>query len=354
MKESSSRKLSVKWQMGIRKISEEEAVKIVEYIKEYGVNPPKPINKNPYDFKWIMYNDCCSEEEAKEIVKLNYRKHSNRCIEFWIEKGFTEEDAKNEIKKNQSKLGKKANIAKKNISNYFENTQIGYWLKKGYSEEESKIKVSERQATFSLDKCIEKYGKEEGTKIWQERQIKWQETLEDKPQEEIDKINRSKGKTFDYFVDKYGLKYAEDLWKKKIDAFYKGINNISSVSKISTKFFDLIDLEGNLKINREFKISMPYSDKKYSLYSVDGVYDNKGIEFYGDFWHANPKKYKPNWVNIRTKLTAQEIWEKDEKRFKHLEKNLYKLKIVWESEFIENPKKVIEECLQFLLKENNE
>ena len=38
--------------------------------------------------------------------------------------------------------------------------QIEYWIKKGFSEEEAKMKVAERQRTFTLEKCIEKYGKE--------------------------------------------------------------------------------------------------------------------------------------------------------------------------------------------------
>jgi len=38
--------------------------------------------------------------------------------------------------------------------------QIQYWVNKGYTEEEAKIKVKEAQSTFTLEKCIQKYGKE--------------------------------------------------------------------------------------------------------------------------------------------------------------------------------------------------
>ena len=56
--------------------------------------------------------------------------------------------------------------------------QIKYWIKKGYSEEEAKQKVSERQSTFTLEKCIAKYGEEEGIRRYTERQTKWSAKVE--------------------------------------------------------------------------------------------------------------------------------------------------------------------------------
>jgi hypothetical protein len=52
-------------------------------------------------------------------------------------------------------------------------TKKEYWMGKGYSEEESIKIVSEKQSTFSKDKCIEKHGEEEGMKVWLARQEKW-------------------------------------------------------------------------------------------------------------------------------------------------------------------------------------
>lgn len=67
-----------------------------------------------------------------------------------------------------------------------------YWMKKGYSEEEAIIEVSKRQAR-GLEHFIKVYGSEGLTK-WEERQYKWQNTLNSKPKEEIDRINRAKGR----------------------------------------------------------------------------------------------------------------------------------------------------------------
>lgn len=48
-----------------------------------------------------------------------------------------------------------------------------YWLKRGFTEEESKQKVKERQTTFSKEICIKKYGKEKDIERWKQRQEKW-------------------------------------------------------------------------------------------------------------------------------------------------------------------------------------
>ena len=67
-----------------------------------------------------------------------------------------------------------------------------YWMKKGYSEEEAIIEVSKRQAR-GLEHFIKVYGSDGLTK-WEERQYKWQNTLNSKPKEEIDRINRAKSR----------------------------------------------------------------------------------------------------------------------------------------------------------------
>lgn len=69
---------------------------------------------------------------------------------------------------------------------------LQWWVDKGYSLEEAEIALKDRQTTFSLDKCIDKHGVDEGTRIWEERQEKWQDTLSSKSPEEIMEINRKK------------------------------------------------------------------------------------------------------------------------------------------------------------------
>jgi len=53
------------------------------------------------------------------------------------------------------------------------NTKLSYYIDKGYSKEHSMEMLSERQSTFSLETCIDKYGKEDGIVVFNKRQEKW-------------------------------------------------------------------------------------------------------------------------------------------------------------------------------------
>jgi len=113
--------------------------------------------------------------------------------DFWTFRGYTLEESKLKVSKIQKEnSNKKTQKYTKEELKHFTPRCIEYWIDKGYTKHESKNKVSEIQTTFSLDICIEKHGKEKGTQIWNKRQSKWQDTLKSKPQDEIDRINKSK------------------------------------------------------------------------------------------------------------------------------------------------------------------
>ena len=94
--------------------------------------------------------------------------------EFWVAKGYSEAEA--DFKRNSMRPIRKE-----------------YWIKKGYTEKEAIEKVSKVQSTFSLEKCIKKHGEKRGKEIWQSRQNKWQNTLNNKTKEEKDNINFKRG-----------------------------------------------------------------------------------------------------------------------------------------------------------------
>ena len=124
--------------------------------------------------------------------------------QYWIEKGLTEQEAANKI----SVISKKASIiGNKTQSEMRENdyeswakkmpTTIHYWLEKGYSKEEAKDMVSKRQTRFSKDICIKKYGFDEGMRIWKARQEKWEKAIyfeDDKGNMKSKMHNRQAGK----------------------------------------------------------------------------------------------------------------------------------------------------------------
>jgi hypothetical protein len=71
-------------------------------------------------------------------------------------------------------------------------------------------------------------------------------------------------------------------------------------------------------------------------YNIDGIdYENKIFyEFYGDFFHGNPKIYHKDSINPLLKETYGSLYDKTISREKYiLEKTKYNLVYIWESDF---------------------
>lgn len=82
---------------------------------------------------------------------------------------------------------------------------------------------------------------------------------------------------------------------------------------------------------------------------VDMIYNNKIIEFNGDFWHANPKLYESTFYNLKTHCTAQEIWNVEYERTKRLLDSGYKVLVIWEFDWINNRETVLLKVKEFLI-----
>ena len=112
-----------------------------------------------------------------------YSHISKNCIDY---EGLSEEETNQRIKEIQ----KKQADGRENGEGY--TTRLEYWINKGFSEDEAKIQLKNRQRTFSLDICIMKYGQEAGMQRWKERQTLWLKSYNDKTDEEMQDIFRRK------------------------------------------------------------------------------------------------------------------------------------------------------------------
>jgi hypothetical protein len=248
-----------------------------------------------------------SEEEIKRICLTPTN------TEFWVNKGYSENESKDIINKNQINAAKQVNFEKRIIP-----SNIEYWINKGYSKEESRQNVSEHQSTFSLDKCILKYGEENGKKRFTERQNKWLNSL----------------LTNGNMVIGYS-KISQDLFYKILEMY-----DISDRDKI---YF--------ATHNSEFKL-----DKKEGgvwLYDFTDIKNKKIIEFHGDMFHGNPKKYNSvdNPHPFRKHITAQEMWDKDKRKLDIAYENGFEVLIIWDSEYRwGNKQEIINKCVSFLNK----
>ena len=109
-----------------------------------------------------------------KTTELERKQRSPKCIEFYELKypELSHEEHERMLNEHISLVNSKLTPDK--IC-----TKIEYWIAKGYTEKEAREKLIERQRTFTLEKCISKYGEIKGRQVFEERQEKWQKTLHD-------------------------------------------------------------------------------------------------------------------------------------------------------------------------------
>lgn len=137
-------------------------------------------------------------EKGLNIEEADFKRNSSRPIkkEYWLVRGHSEEEsiklAEEQKRENDLKGAKKSRERSAEERRKTSVRCIEFYLESGYSEEEARKKISKLQSTFSLEKCIKRHGIIKGTEIWENRQIKWQNTLSKKTTEEISDINNKK------------------------------------------------------------------------------------------------------------------------------------------------------------------
>lgn len=179
---------------------------------------------------------------------------------------------------------------------------LEYYIKRGYSKSKAEEMLKDRQSTFSLEKCIEKYGEKEGKEKFSQRQEKWQKNYK--------KNNFSK--------------ISQDLFWKLYEKIKNDYQNIRFATIHPEKQIKMDD-----GINYEDVIKLSSTSIKPDFY-IPSI--NKIIEFDGDYWHGKERGNKL----------------RDKERDNLLSENGYLIYHVKERDYNENPEKVIQECVEFI------
>lgn len=268
--------------------SKEDAIKEISKQQKKSSNCVKTYHGKS---KKMLKEKGYSDEEIKRICLTP----SN--VEFWVNKGYSEGDAKTMVSKNQSNAAQHVDYEKRLIP---QKTQ--YWVNKGYSEDEAKIKVSEVQSTFSLKKCIQKYGEEEGKTRFTERQDKW---LSNYTRNNFSKISQ------------------ELFW-----AIIETGELVNDEIYFATYKYGELDDSGT---NNEYRLKL-----NTSLVLPDFFVKNRNkiIEFDGTYYH------RPTPENVL----------RESKRDKNIIDSGYMVFHVSESDYKRNKQEIIDKCLEFLNK----
>ena len=216
----------------------------------------------------------------------------------------------------EDKESKIKEFAKNALKDRVSTNQVQYWIDRGYSEEESTIKVSERQKTFTLDKCIEKYGEEEGRKVYNDRQNRWQISL----------------------MEGGNLKAGYSQISQEL--FYSILKNYPLNEELKKVYFSTK--------NSEYFISL--KGGSFNVYDFTDLNKKKIIEYNGDLYHGNPLIYdKLDTPNpFRKYITAEEMWQKDAEKIRIANENGFEVLTIWDSEYKKDKEGILKKCLDFL------
>jgi hypothetical protein len=250
-----------------------------------------------------------------------------------ISKEFTKTIAitlENLVKKHGKEEGEKIWENYKKLqaeSNSFE------YKKKKYGWDKKKFDEYNRSRAVTLENLSRKYGPEEGKKIF-EGYIEKQ---------------RTNGNSLNWFIEKHGEEEGRKIFYRVLDEKAKGFLNSASkaYSEISQNFFERIDKSFSKKFttyyqnkNKEYRIIIEEKEWNKVFYLDYYIEEIKVcIEFFGDYYHANPNKFKdPEQIlKFRSKIKVNDIRKRDQLRIETLEKYLgIKTIIVWESDFNKN------------------
>lgn len=180
-------------------------------------------------------------------------------------------------------------------------TRLDFWLKQtDGNEEKAKELLRQRQSTFSLEKCIAKFGEKEGREKWLARQEKW--------------VKSFKKHNFSQISQELFNAVMKEFQEK--DVFYATYTN------------PLFDPYPDFK-NKEFRLKL---SNKMVLPDFFVLKTKKIIEFDGDYWH--------------TEAIANETKEKERQNL--IEAEGYTVFRVKEFKYKQDKQKVVQECLTFL------
>lgn len=274
---------------------------------------PKKLSATSWKY-WVKQG--LSEKQAKEYVSTIQAERSPRSINYWVKKGYSRQEAAQKVSDYQQTCGLR-NLEKYTRDERQERSpfSIKYWEKKGYNIEQAKKILKENADSTSLSFYIKKYGLTFGQELY----TKMCQA-------------RKKDYTLEGYQKKYGEVEGKQLWSKK----YKNRHN----SKKACDFFNKL----SEKINSKYKIYTASNENgEYGILNKDHnkyfFYDfvvpelKLCVEYHGDYWHCNPKKYDSLYEHKQSGALAKDIWAWDKVKQDTITSDRgFEVITVWESD----------------------
>jgi hypothetical protein len=218
------------------------------------------------------------------------------------------------------------------------------------SESAKSISVPKQRKTI-----MDKHGVKWSSQLESVKELKRNNNLEKFGVDNIWKSDWFKENRDNFFIEKHGLsvsEYNKLHWlslseNEQRNHMINSVQKSSIESSIELRIKSLLDM-----MYIQYTSQMKLKSSKNSLYFFDICIGDILIEINGDFWHANPNKYKKGDILKfpKKEVSSDELWLKDKIKKKDAIKKGYNVVYLWESfirkssneELIETLKDIIE------------
>lgn len=262
----------------------------------------------------LEHNITTKQYRSKYPSSKTMTGHSKRTVEYWIYKeGYSYLDAKEAVKDFQS-LGKKEYIKNKVKTGLTEEQAQKFWNKK-------QAKCSPRSLQYYLGKGM----------------------TEEQARQEQSKLQSRFSAQSSRFS---GHRHTEET-RKQISNTHKQIASEIGHDSMARRFRTKSEngIRSNIEIECYNELKQVFPKLKANIeinnFIVDMLLERIVIEFYGDFWHRNPKYYSAK--DLYYGKTSETIWEYDKRKIQLVNKEGYVVVVVWETDWKNNKEQVIEQ-----------
>jgi hypothetical protein len=278
----------------------------------------------------LRYGKAGAEKYKQESrAKTRHFKNTTR---YWLDAGYSMIDAQNKVRDIQTRRGQKAGDKLRGTSLYTVRSKL-YWLNLGYSDEEAAEKVRLIQTSNGLEYYKSRYPDDYLVRF-EDRIASWQASLH--KNNNMDLVNLKKSHSVEGGLAR-GLTHDEALaWYDRTVEHMRKIRRLPSM--ISQKMCQLL----HERLGGTCYYSELNFEKKINNHRVDFYHEESQtvVEFYGDFYHRNPNKFKECYAHG---ISSQQRWADDAARQERILKSnkVSRFLIVWESDFRRNPQEEI-------------
>jgi hypothetical protein len=173
-----------------------------------------------------------------------------------------------------------------------------------------------RNRSATLENFIKRHGEEQGVKKWYDYCDRQRYTT-----------------TLEYFIETYGV----EAGTKKYQEFCVCRNMTNNVqSKIEIAAYTDLKL-----LMKDLEISVRLNNPYYGPYDFGNLSKKKLIEFYGTYWHADPRFFEADQFFSQKKQTASQIHARDQAKRSYATSRGFKLQVIWEHDWRKNKQQVI-------------